>query len=58
MADALTREQKALFGGYSTESGDIRDSMQKAYRDLEVNIITRVDKVDISGSVIENFNRR
>jgi len=53
MADALTREQKALFGGYSTESGDIRDSMQKAYRDLEVNIITRVDKVDISGSVIE-----
>lgn len=49
---ALTREQKGLFGGYSTESGDIRDSMQKAYRDLEVHIITRTDRVDISGLVI------
>jgi len=50
---ALTREQKALFGGYSTESGDIRDAMQKSYRDLEVNIVTRLDRVNISDNVIE-----
>lgn len=48
----LTREQKNLFGGYGTEQGDIRDSGQKAYRNLEVHIVTRVARVDVSDLVI------
>lgn len=49
---ALTREQKALFGGYSTETTDIRDSFQKTIRDLKVNIATRDIVIDISKFVI------
>lgn len=49
---ALTREQRALFGGYSTETGDIRDSFQKTIRDLKVNISTRDITIDISKFVI------
>ena len=41
------------YEGYSTESGDMRDSTQKTYRDLEVNIITRTDRVDITALIIE-----
>ena len=48
----LTREQKNLFGGYGTEQADIRDSGQKAYRNLEVHIVTRVARVDVSDLVI------
>jgi hypothetical protein len=48
---ALTREQRALFGGYQDKN--IKDSMPKKYRDLKVEIITRINIVDITPLVME-----
>lgn len=52
MANALTKEQRALFGGYSTETTDIRDAIQKTIRDLKVIIITRDIEIDVTPAVM------
>ena len=49
---ALTREQKALFGGYSAETSDIRDALQRVIRDLKVKILTRDVELDVTKSVL------
>lgn len=49
---ALTREQRDLFGGYSTETSDIRDAIQKTIRDLKVVIATRDIEIDVTQSVM------
>ena len=49
---ALTRKQKALFGGYSSETSDIRDALQRVIRDLKVKIITRDVELDVTKGVL------
>jgi|GEM_PF-1298991 hypothetical protein len=49
---ALTREQRALFGGYSAETSDIRDALQRVIRDLKVKIITRDVELDVTKGVL------